>query len=102
MPAEREPHAATWIAWPHNRSDWPGRFAPVPWVYGEIVRKLAAVEKVRILVQGERIETQARRILAKVGANPDGVEFFRRETDRVWTRDYCPLFVKGRRGETAL
>ena len=102
MPAEWEPHAATWIAWPHNRSDWPGRFTPVPWVYGEIVRKLAAVEKVRILVQGERIEQQARRVLEKVGADLDAVEFFRRETDRVWTRDYCPLFVKNRRGETAL
>jgi agmatine deiminase len=102
MPAEWEPHAATWIAWPHNRSDWPGRFAPIPWVYGEIVRKLAAVEKVRILVQGERIEQQARRVLEKAGANLDAVEFFRRETDRVWTRDYCPLFVKSGRGETAL
>src|SRR5260370_41742887 len=52
MPAEWEPHEATWIAWPHNRDDWPGRFTPIPWVYGEIVRKLAAVERVRILVQG--------------------------------------------------
>ena len=47
MPAEWEPHEATWIAWPHNRDDWPGRFTPIPWVYGEIVRKLAAVERVR-------------------------------------------------------
>ena len=50
MPAEWEPHEATWIAWPHNRDDWPGRFAPIPWVYGEIVRKLSQVERVRILV----------------------------------------------------
>ena len=50
MPAEWEPHDATWIAWPHNRDDWPGRFAPIPWVYGEIVRRLAQVERVRILV----------------------------------------------------
>ena len=51
MPAEWEPHEATWIAWPHNRDDWPGRFAPIPWVYAEIVRKLARVERVRILVE---------------------------------------------------
>jgi len=102
MPAEWEPHAATWIAWPHNSADWPGRFTPVPWVYGEIVRKLSAVERVRILVQNEALEKQARRVLEKVGANLDAVDFFRRETDRVWTRDYCPLFVKNRRGETAL
>jgi agmatine deiminase len=102
MPAEWEPHLATWVAWPHNRADWPGRFAPIPWVYGEIVRKLSQVERVRILVQGDALEKQARRILEKVGANLDAVEFFERETNRVWTRDYCPLFVKNRRGETAL
>ena len=44
MPAEWEPHEATWLGWPHNLSDWPGRFAPIPWVYGEIVRKLAEGE----------------------------------------------------------
>src|SRR5256885_14160991 len=102
MPAEWEPHEATWIAWPHNRGDWPGRFAPVPWVYGEIVRKLAAVERVRILVQSAAVEKQARRILEKIGANLDAVEFIPCQTDRVWTRDYCPLFVKNRKHEIAL
>ena len=102
MPAEWEPHAATWIAWPHNRADWPGRFAPIPWVYGEIVRKLSQMERVRILIQSAALEKQARRILEKVGANLDQVEFFARETDRVWTRDYCPLFVKNRTGEIAI
>jgi len=102
MPAEWEPHEATWLAWPHNREDWPGRFAPIPWVYGEIVRKLARVERVRILVQTAALEKQARRILEKVGANLDAVEFFQCETDRVWTRDYGPLFVKNVPGETAL
>ncbi|MGA7709604.1 MAG: agmatine deiminase family protein, partial [Acidobacteriaceae bacterium] len=50
MPAEWTPHAATWIAWPHNAEDWPEKFQPIPWVYGEIVRYLAAVESVHILV----------------------------------------------------
>jgi agmatine deiminase len=97
MPAEWEPHEATWIAWPHNRDDWPGRFAPIPWVYGEIVRKLSRVEKVRILVSGPALERQARRILRNVGAQMEAVEFFECPTDRVWTRDYGPLFVKNRR-----
>ena len=102
MPAEWEPHEATWIAWPHNRDDWPGRFAPVPWVYAEIVRKLSAVERVRILVQDEALERDARRILTKAGANLAAVDFFRIPTNRVWTRDYCPLFVKDRSGRVAL
>ncbi|MGO9619572.1 MAG: agmatine/peptidylarginine deiminase [Bryobacteraceae bacterium] len=102
MPAEWEPHQATWIAWPHNRSDWPGRFAPIPWVYGEIVRKLAQVERVRILVRDRAQERQARRLLAKVGANAEAVDFFVCQTNRSWTRDYAPLFVKDRRGALAV
>jgi agmatine deiminase len=102
MPAEWEPHEATWIAWPHNREDWPGRFAPVPWVFGEIVRKLSARERVRILVQHRALEQQARRVLSKVGANLDAVEFFPCPTNRVWTRDYGPLFVRNRRRQVAL
>ena len=59
MPAEWEPHEATWIAWPHNREDWPGKFGPIPWVYAEIVRHLSRVETVDILV--ERPQTRATR-----------------------------------------
>jgi agmatine deiminase len=102
MPAEWEPHEATWIAWPHNRDDWPGRFAPIPWVYAEIVRKLARVERVRILIKDRAAEETARRILRKVDANLDAIEFFHAPTDRSWTRDYCPLFVKNRVGKVAL
>ena len=102
MPAEWEPHEATWIAWPHNRDDWPGRFTPIPWVYAEIVRKLAQVERVRILIQDRASEEAARRVLRKIGANLDAVEFFHATTDRGWTRDYGPLFVRNRAGEVAL
>ena len=101
MPAEWEPHEATWIAWPHNRTDWPGRFAPIPWVYAEIVRKLARVEKVRILVERDR-EQDARHILRKAGADPDAVEFFRCSTNRGWIRDYGPIFVKHARQGAAM
>src|SRR6476619_2477140 len=62
MPAEWEPHEATWLAWPHEKSDWPGKFAPIPWLYGEIVRHLARVEHVRILVEDADAEQRARRL----------------------------------------
>ena len=68
MPAEWMPHRATWLAWPHNREDWPGRFSPIPWVYTEIVRKLAAVERVRVLVDDRALQEQARRLLRRAGA----------------------------------
>jgi agmatine deiminase len=101
MPAEWEPHEATWIAWPHNRADWPGKFTPIPWVYAEIVRKLARVERVRILVQDADAREAANKILLKAGADLAAVEFFLLPTDRVWTRDYGPLFVKSAKGEVA-
>jgi agmatine deiminase len=102
MPAEWEPHEATWIAWPHNKDDWPGRFAPIPWVYCEIIRKLADVEKVRVLVQDGDSVRRAQRMLRKCGANLHNVKFFPIPTNRVWTRDYGPLFVKNSTGETGI
>ncbi len=101
MPAEWEPHAATWIAWPHNAEDWPGRFEPIPWVFGEIVRKLAAVERVCILVNNADIQESARRILTLCGANLAAVEFHRQPTDRIWARDFGPLFVRDPAGAVA-
>ena len=104
MPAEWEPHQATWIGWPHNRTDWPGKFSAIPWVYGEIVRKLAHGETVRIIVESGAHEAQARRVLSSVEVDPGRVEFFRFPTDRGWTRDFGPIFVKqeGRSGEVAI
>lgn len=102
MPAEWEPHEATWLAWPHERSDWPGKFAPVEWVYCEVVRRLARVEPVRILVPNDNVEQKARRSLRKTGVEMAAVAFFRCPTDRSWTRDYCPLFVKNAAGEVAI
>src|SRR6266851_3464264 len=94
MPAEWEPHEATWIAWPHHRDDWPGKFAAIPWVYGEIVRQLHEAEEVRILVNGPRGEAAARAVLEKLPLDWRRVTFWHVPTDRVWTRDYGPTFVR--------
>ncbi len=94
MPAEWEPHEATWISWPHNATDWPGRFASIPWVYGEIVRKIVPGEMARVLVESKRHEEAARRILSRVGADLSRVEFFRIPTNRGWLRDSGPAFVR--------
>jgi agmatine deiminase len=91
--AEWERHEATWLGWPVNAKDWPGKLAPIPWVYGEIVRKLAEGEIVRIIVPDANVERTARRLLAKVGANFGNVEFFRFPSDRGWTRDSGPMFT---------
>ncbi len=98
MPAEWEPHEATWLAWPHERSDWPGKFAPIPWVYGEIVKQLQIGERVHLLVNDAAGEKRARAVLKKVGVDFTRLRFFRIPTDRVWTRDSGPLFVCHRDG----
>lgn len=94
MPAEWEPHEATWLAWPHEESDWPGKFEPIPWLYGEIVARLARVERVRILVKDEDHREGVRAILEKVHADLNAVDFYIYPTNRSWTRDFCPIFVK--------
>lgn len=94
MPAEWEPHDATWIAWPHNRSDWPGKFATIPWAYGELVRKIAPGEQVRILVNSSAHQARAQRILTGVGVDLSRIEFFRIPTNRGWMRDCGPWFVR--------
>jgi agmatine deiminase len=94
MPAEWEPHAATWLAWPHNAEDWPGKFQPIPWVYAEIVRHLARVEDVHILVNDAAAEKRARSTMRRNGVAIGRVHFHPWETDRVWTRDSGPIFVR--------
>jgi agmatine deiminase len=102
MPAEWEPHQATWLAWPHNPEDWPGKFQPIPWLYAEIVRLLAAHEQVHLLVEDARAERRAQSILERAGANLDQVSFHLWRTDRGWMRDSGPIFVRNTEGRVAL
>jgi agmatine deiminase len=94
MPAEWQRHEATWLVWPHRLSDWPKKFAPIPWVYAEIVRKLADGERLRILVASASHESQARRLLSRAGVESTQLEFLRFPTDRGWSRDMGPIFVR--------
>jgi len=98
MPAEWVPHRATWIAWPHHQADWPGKFEPIPWVYGEIVRVLSRHERVCILVLNSAARAAAKALLRKVGVDLRNVDFFPIPTDRVWTRDTGAIFVCNGRG----
>ncbi|MBM4070738.1 MAG: agmatine deiminase family protein [Planctomycetes bacterium] len=101
MPAEWEPHQATWIAWPQRSSDWPGKFAPIPWVYAEIVRHLQHSEPVHILIDDAAAETKAAKVLAHCDIDPLRIHFFRIPTNRVWTRDHGPIFVHDTEGKLA-
>ena len=94
MPAEWERHDATWIAWPHNRDDWPGKLGAIHWVYGEIVRHLAEGEMVRTLVHSPLVEARARSVLEQVGVDAQRVKWVPCRTNRGWTRDTGPIFVR--------
>jgi len=101
MPAEWEPHEATWLAWPHNPADWPDKLDTIRWVYAEIARKLAPGEIVRMMVRSAAEEQMARRYLQRAGADVSRVEFIRHPTNRSWTRDSGPVFVR-RNAESAI
>ena len=101
MPAEWEVHAGTWLGWPHELTDWPGKFAPIPWAFAEIVRHLSRVERVFLLVESRVAEERVRAILRKAGANLGAVNFFVVPTDRGWMRDSGPICVKSAGGEVA-
>lgn len=93
MPAEWERQEATWLAWPHNKEDWPERFGPIPWVYGEIIRYIAQVQRVRLAVRNATQQKDATDILERHGANMKKIDFIVAATDRVWLRDSGPIFV---------
>jgi agmatine deiminase len=99
MPAEWAPHRATWIAWPRNKEDWPGRFGPIPWVTAEMARILSRHERVCILVQNAAEQKQAKATLKAQGVDLGKVDLFKIPTDRIWTRDSGPIFVKTKDGK---
>ncbi len=102
MPAEWEPHEATWLAWPHNPEDWPGKFQSIPWLYAEIVRLLAARERMHLIVENAAMQSRVTGMLERAGANLEQVSFHRWPTDRGWTRDSGPIFIRNAEGRVAI
>jgi agmatine deiminase len=100
FPAEWEPHDATWLVWPQNRTDWPGKFAPIPWVYCELIRHISRGERVHLVVNDADVETKAKDTLRRAHVPLEAVIFHRWPTNRGWTRDSGPIFV--RRGKKSL
>jgi agmatine deiminase len=102
MPAEWEPHRATWICWPHHEPDWPGKFPAIPWVYAEITRVLALQEPVEILCHTEEVQSTALDVLAAHAVRLDRVRCHVVRTNRVWLRDSAPTAVIDSAGEVIL
>ena len=101
FPAEWSRHRATWIAWPHHEPDWPGKFAAIPWVYGEIVRVLHTHETVEVLCSDDDVRENASRVLEAHAIDLRRVRLHIVPTDRVWTRDSGPTAVRHHDGGIA-
>ena len=105
MPAEWEPHAATWLAWPHEPTDWPGKFEAVPWVFAEVARHLQDAERIRLIVASAAEKARAAKVFKASGVSLTRVDFVTLPTNRSWTRDFLPLGVvkgRGKRRELAV
>ena len=93
MPAEWEPHEATWIAWPHHEPDWPGKFEAIRWDYAEIVRALVGSERVEILCANEGVQADATEALTAHGVPSSAYRLHLVPTNRSWLRDSAPTAV---------
>lgn len=93
MPAEWEPHEATWLSWPHKEESWPGAFEPVPEIFSQIAGVLAESELVRINVADEEMADSVRALLRRSGVNLDAVRFHFHPTNDAWVRDHGPMYV---------
>ncbi len=105
MPAEWEKHEATWLAWPHNSTDWPTKLDAIRWVYGEIARRICPGEVIRLLVDNRTEVKLANRYLGMAGADLAKVQFVFHPTNRSWVRDTGPIFVRSgakRKSDTAI
>ena len=102
MPAEWEPHRATWIGWPHHEPDWPGKLEAIPWVYAEIARVLADHEAVDILCHNRAVMAAAGAALDAHGVRRDRIRLHEVATDRVWLRDSAPTHAIDVAGEVVL
>jgi agmatine deiminase len=102
MPPEWAPQKRIWIAWPHQKADWPGKFGPIPWVFAEIIRHIAAGQRVGVVVKDLAAQKEAKTFLGRAHVNLKNVDLRVIPTDRGWMRDCGPIWVKDGKKTIAL
>ncbi len=93
LPAEWEPHAATWLSWPHNHDTWPDRFSAIPPVFCALVQAVCPDEQVNICVKDAEAGQQVRVLLIHADVDMSRVRLYEIPTNDAWARDHCPIFV---------
>ena len=102
MPAEWEKQKSTWIAWPHNKKDWPNKFKFIPIVFCEIISRISHQQKVNILIERKSIKKKIYLLLKDYSININNIKFRVCKTNRVWLRDSFPIFVKSKSNKKVL
>ncbi|WP_089940511.1 agmatine deiminase family protein [Candidatus Entotheonella palauensis] len=93
MPAEWEPHAATWLAWPHNAETWPDQLPQVQAIYVQLIEALQASETVHLLVNDAATAAHVQATLEQQGMLSPQVVLHTYPTVDAWLRDSGPIFV---------
>jgi agmatine deiminase len=88
MPAEWQPHAATWMAWPHDDEQWIGMLEPVRQEFAALVRAVARDETVELLIADDESAADAQ---ARLGGS--AIRLHRVPHQDLWLRDSGPIFV---------
>ena len=102
MPAEWEKQDSTWLAWPHNKNDWPGLFAKIPDVFREIISSISKYQKVNLLVQDRAQVKKIQKYLNQKNIRLSNVHIHVIQTNRVWTRDTGPIYLINKKKEKKL
>ncbi len=90
MPAEWEPHKATWLTWPHDEAHWPGKFEVIEPIFARMAHELAKSEEDRIAIHDDATELSAKKHLCQ---NQNNIFLHRIPNNFAWARDHGPIFV---------
>ena len=92
MPAEWEPHTATWLSWPRREGiSFPDSFDSVMPGLRAMVEALIESEPVCVNVCNGAHEAQAREVLQ--GLRTERISFYLVPTNEPWCRDHGPMFL---------
>lgn len=93
MPAEWRRQEAIWLTWPKNTITWPNKVAGVQKVYLQLIEIIGSYQKVNLLVDDEKAESEVRMRLSEAKISSNNLQFFHIPTVDAWIRDYGPTFV---------
>jgi agmatine deiminase len=92
-PAEWEKQSATWLAFPHNKTNWYGeRGINIRKFYVELICNITEFQPVNLLLPSKSFLTDEEK--AALANRPFPVNFIVIKTNDIWIRDYGPFFMK--------